>query len=112
MDKKTAEQLEFEAGSNNKEYEVESISDIAVYARESEVGHLPGLYYLVSWKSYLKDKSTWEPALAVQHLWKLVNTFYKHHPDKPTATSPPINLALPMAKRTAPPNVNGKQKRS
>ena len=37
--------FEFEAG-NNKEYEVESIWDSAVYARES-ARQLPGLYYLV-----------------------------------------------------------------
>ena len=48
VDEKTAEQLEFEAGGDNEEYEVEGICDSAVYARESEAGHLPGLYYLVS----------------------------------------------------------------
>ena len=111
VDEKTAEQLEFEAGGDNEEYEVEGIRNSAVYARESEVGHLPGLYYLVSWKGYPKDESTWEPASAVQHLRKLVSTFHKDHPDKPTATSPPIDLAPPMAKRTASPNVNGKRKR-
>ena len=111
VDEKTAEQLEFEAGGDNEEYEVEGIRDSAVYARESEAGHLPGLYYLVSWKGYPEDESTWEPASAVQHLRKLVSTFHKDYPDKLTATSPPIDLAPPMAKRTAPPNVNGKQKR-
>ena len=111
VDEKIAEQLEFEAGGDNKEYEVESIRNSAVYARESEAGHLPGLYYLVSWKGYPEDESTWEPASAVQHLRKLVSTFHKDHPDKPIATSPPIDLAPPMAKRTAPPNVNGKRKR-
>ena len=65
MDKKIAEQLEFKVGGNNKEYEVESIRNSAVYARELEAGHLPGFYYLVSWKSYPKDKNTWEPALVV-----------------------------------------------
>ena len=48
VDEKTAEQLEFKAGGNNEEYEVESIRDSAVYAKESEVSHLPGVYYLVS----------------------------------------------------------------
>ena len=48
MDKKTAEQLEFEAGGDNKEYEVEGIYDSVVYTRELEASHLPGLYYLVS----------------------------------------------------------------
>ena len=57
VDEKRAEQLEFEAGSNNEEYEVEDIRDSAVYARESEAGHLLGLYYLVSWKGHLKNKS-------------------------------------------------------
>ena len=111
VDEKIAEQLEFEAGGDNEEYEVEGICNSVVYAKESEAGHLPGLYYLVSWKDYLEDESTWEPASAVQHLRKLVSTFHKDYPDKPTATSPLIDLALPMAKRTAPPNVNGKQKR-
>ena len=112
VDEKIVEQLEFKAGSNNKEYGVESICNSAVYARESEAGHLPGLYYLVSWKGYPKDKSIYEPASVVQYLRKLVSTFHKDHPDKPTVTSPPIDLAPPIAKRIAPPNVNGKRKRS
>ena len=49
VDKKIVEQLEFEAGGNNKEYEVEGIHDSAVYTRKSEAGQLPGLYYLISW---------------------------------------------------------------
>ena len=110
VDEKTVEQLEFKAGGDNEKYELEGICDSAVYARESEAGHLPGLYYLVSWKGYPKDKSTWEPASAVQHFRKLVSTFHKNHSDKPTAISPPIDLASPMAKRTAPPNINGKRK--
>ena len=48
----------------------------------------------------------------MQHFWKFVNTFYKNHPDKLTATSPLIDLAPPVAKHTVPPNVNSKQKRS
>ena len=65
MDKKIVEQLEFEAGGDNKEYEVEGIRDSAVYARELEASHLPGLYYLVFWKNYPEDENTWEPASAV-----------------------------------------------
>ena len=111
VDEKTAEQLKFEAGSNNKEYKVKDIRDSAVYARESEIDHLLGFYYLVSWKSYSKDENTWEPVLAVKHLRKLVSIFDKNHPNNPTATSLPIDLAPPMAKCIASPNVNGKQKR-
>ena len=58
IDKKTGKQLEFEASSNNKEYEVEDIHDSAVYTKESKAGHLPSLYYFLSWKNYSKDKST------------------------------------------------------
>ena len=57
-DEKIAEQLEFEAGSNNKEYKVEGICDSAVYIKESEASHLSGLYYLLSWKSYPGDENT------------------------------------------------------
>ena len=48
--------FEFEAG-NDKKYKVNGIRDSAVYARES-AGQLPGLYYLVLWKSYPKEKNT------------------------------------------------------
>ena len=42
------ENVELNAGDENGEYGVEAIQDSKVYARESESGHLPGLYYLVS----------------------------------------------------------------
>ena len=48
-------ELEFDT-SNNREYEVETIKDSAVYAKETE-GHLPDLYYLVSWKGYPEEES-------------------------------------------------------
>ena len=107
---------EFEAGSNEEEYKVERIWDSAVYAKESAMGHLPGLYYLVSWKSYPKEENTWEPALVVQHLRKLISTFHKDNPDKSTATSPPTNTAPPMARPIMPrlsrkPTKKTKQKR-
>ena len=45
---KEVKQMEFNAGNDGEEYKVEAIWDSMVYARESESGHLPGLYYLVS----------------------------------------------------------------
>ena len=108
VDEKIAEQLEFEAG-NDEEYEVEGILDSAVYAKESEAGHLPGLYYLVSWKGYPEDESTWEPAAAIKHLRKIVKAYHEGNPTKPTATSPPIDTAPPMAKPAVKPQ--GKRKR-
>lgn len=56
MDKNAATQLEFEV-DDNKEYEIEGIRNNVVYAMESEVGHLPELYYLVSWEGYPKKES-------------------------------------------------------
>ena len=100
---------ELDAGDDNGEYEVEAIRDSAVYARESESGHLPGLYYLVSWKGYPEEENTWEPASAVQHLRKLISSFHKDHPDKPTATFPTIDTAPPMARPTV--KLPAKQKR-
>ena len=47
VDEKIEEQLEFEAGGNNKEYKVEGICNSAVYARKLEMGHISGFYYLV-----------------------------------------------------------------
>ena len=87
-----------DAGDNSKEYEVEAIWDIAVYAMKLESDHLPRLYYLVAWKGYSKKKNTWEPVLAVQYLRKLISLFHKDHQKKPTAIFPPVNFALPIAK--------------
>ena len=50
-------QLEFEA-SNDKKYGVDGIRDSAVYAKESRTSQLPGLYYLVLWKSYPEKENT------------------------------------------------------
>ena len=105
-------QIEFDAGNNeSREYEVEAIRDSVVYARESESGHLPGLYYLVLWRKYLEEENTWELASAVQYLRKLISLFYKEHPDKPTAISPIIDTALLMARPIVKPTGPPKQKR-
>ena len=89
----------FEPSDDNKEYEVEVIRDSAIYAKEVD-RHLPGLYYLVEWKGYPKEENIREPFLAVMHLRKIVTTFHKDHPEKPTATSAPLDSAPPMAKST------------
>ena len=100
VDEKMPE-LDFEV-SNSKEYEVEAIRDSAVYAIELE-SHLSGLYYLVAWKGYPKEENLWEPVSAVQHLRKLISSFHKDHLEKPTATSPSIDSAPPMARPTVKP---------
>ncbi len=91
--------LKFETG-DSEEYEVEAIRDSVVYARESQLGHLPRLYYLVSWKGYPEEENTWEPSSAVQPLRKLLSSFQRSHLDKPKATSPAIDTAPTMARPT------------
>ncbi len=98
----TTSRLKFESDGDGKEYKVEAICDNAVYARESD-GHLLSVYYLVSWKSYPREKNIWEPAFAMLHLRKLISTFHHDQSDKPIATLPPTNSASPMARSTMRP---------
>ena len=92
---------ELDEGNNDSgEYKVEAIWDSAVYVRKSELGHLSGFYYLVSWKGYPEEENTWELASAVQHLRKLISLFHKDHLNKPTVTSPAIDTAPLMARPT------------
>ena len=104
---------ELNAGDDSKECKIEAIWDSAVYAMESESGHLPGLFYLITWKGYPEKENIWEPVLAVQYFRKLISSFHKNHPKKPTTTSLPVNSALPMARPTIKPTTKSttKQKR-
>ena len=100
MDEKVR-QIKFEADNNTGgEYEVEAIWDTAVYIKESKSGHLPGLYYLVLWKGYSEKGNTWEPASTFQHLRKLISSFHKNYPDKPTMTFLAIDTALLIVRPT------------
>ncbi len=101
-------ELEFDV-RGNKEYEVEAIIDSAVYGQQAN-DQMSGFYYLVSWKGYPEKENTWEPSLAIIHLRKLISTFHKKHPEKPTATPSPLDSVSPMA-RPAVPKQEPKQKR-
>ena len=43
--------------SNDKEYEMKAIRNNTIYATKAD-GYLPGLYYLVPWKSYSEEENT------------------------------------------------------
>ncbi len=105
----TEKDLEFKA-EGDKEYEVKAIIDSIVYGQQAN-DQIPGLYYLVLRKSYLKEENTWESSSAVIHLWKLISNFHKEYPEKSIATSSPLNFTLPMARPTVP-KQEPKQKRS
>lgn len=62
---KAMSRLEFgKSNGDSKKFKVKAICDSGVYARETG-GHLPGLYYLVSWKGYPEEENTWEPESAI-----------------------------------------------
>ena len=93
----------------SKKYKVKAIGNSAVYGKESK-SHLPGLYYLVAWKSYPKEEKTWEPDSALQYLKKLISLFHKDHPEKPTATFAPIDSAPLMARQIVKPTAKATTK--
>ena len=92
---------EFKVG-DDKEYEVETIIDNAVYGQQINSNQMPGLYYLILWKGYPKEENIWEPLLVAIHLRKLINIFYKEYLEKLTAISLPLDSAPPMARPTVP----------
>ncbi len=94
--------IELDKG-NSKEYEVEAICDSKVYTKKLDSDQLPGFYYLVSWKGYLEKENTWEPASAVLHLCKLINTFHRDYPEPLTVTCPLIDSAPLMVRPTIKP---------
>lgn len=49
---------------DNIKYKVEVMKNCAIFANKS-VGQLLGLYFLVSWKSYLENKITGKQVVAV-----------------------------------------------
>ncbi len=89
-------ELEFKV-EGNKEYEVKAIIDSVVYGQQAN-DQMLGLYYLISWKDYPEKENTWESSLTVIELWKLISTFHKKYPEKPTATFSLLDSVPPMAK--------------
>ena len=49
---------ELDASNDSGEYKVEAIWDNTINTKELESGHLPELYYLISWKGYPEEENT------------------------------------------------------
>lgn len=74
-----------------------------VFAEEAIDGRPPRLYYLIHWKGETHAEDTWEPVEEIAHLRRLLKKYHAENPDKPTATSPPVDRgapAPPMAARS------------
>ncbi len=94
VDQKIADQLEFEKRKQPGQ-EVNAIIDIMVFAEEAIDGRLPGLYYFLHWKGETDSENTWEPLERIAHLRRLVKKYHIKNPEKPTATSPPVDNGAP-----------------
>ena len=57
VDENATKLAELNTVENSSEYKVKAICDSAVYGKKL-ASHLLGLYYLVSWKDYLKEENT------------------------------------------------------
>lgn len=49
--------IKLDTSNDNKKYKVKAIYNKVIYAKKLKSKHLSGLYYLVSWKNYLKIKN-------------------------------------------------------
>ena len=101
--------FKFEIG-DDKKYDVVDIWDSTAYTRKS-VGQLPRFYYLVLWKSFSEKDNSWEPAMAIQPLQRLVTAYYKDKSKKPIATSALIDTAPPIARPIVKPTMALTKKR-
>ena len=97
VDKNTL-QLEFENNDKGEKYEVEVICESAIYIMKSESGTFLGMYYLITWKSFQEEENILESASVIQHHQRLISTFNKKNPDKPTTNSTPIDITLLTAR--------------
>lgn len=74
-----------------------------------ELGYLPKLYYLMSWKRYSKKENILKLASTIYHFKKVIKLFYKKHLDKPIIIFKAVNIVLLMAKSNIKLNTKKKQ---
>lgn len=74
------------------------MTDDIVYVCKVVENQLPGLYYLISWNSYLRAKNTQELNSAMMNPCNMIHTFHKNYSKKSIARFLSINFALSLAK--------------
>lgn len=96
---KIVRQIDLDVGNcKSRIYEIEAIQNSTVYMRESKSDHLPGLYYLVSWKDYLEKENIRKLYLVIQNFRKFISLFHKKHSYKLIAIPEVIDTASLIAK--------------
>ena len=73
---------------NEPEWEVEYIKDSRIYRGK--------LQYLIKWKGYPHEESTWEPEKNMQNSRQLIQEFYMRHPSAPRRISATTFSKLPF----------------
>lgn len=72
--------------------------EIMRFIEKSQNQNLPKLYYLISWKKYLKEENTQELTLAFQQFKNLIIFFYKNYLEKLSAIFKTINTIPPITR--------------
>lgn len=62
-----------------------------LFAKKTIDDKLPGLYYFIYWKNETHVEDIWELVKEISYLRQLLKKYHTKNPDKPTATSPPID---------------------
>jgi hypothetical protein len=79
--------LEPEEIEKEKEYKVEWILQSEVCTTRRKIGgrykSFKSLYFLVQWKGYQEDESTWEPGTSLEHVSESIEKFYGENPEAP-----------------------------
>jgi hypothetical protein len=74
-----------------KEYEVERILWSEVHTTHQKIGgrykQFKSLYFLIQWKGYPDDESTWEPGMSLEHARESIEEFYGENPEGPALTT-------------------------
>jgi hypothetical protein len=82
---------ETEEIEGESEYEVERIlqSEVRTTRRKSggRYKQIKSLYFLVQWKGYPDDESTWEPGTSLERATESIEEFYRENPEAPALTT-------------------------